>query len=373
MRAVTGPVVAVTLGLSAVACGGTEERPTGGSVAYVLGVHANAPAAASTSVLDDAVSGQAKLTVVLADGEPKILVARDLTAKAANDDAKRKEREDRKKELRGTLSQARPAKPEVDLLAAIDLGARSLDREPRRMVVESSGLSTTGSLSFLAPGMVLAEPEEIADDLQRKKLLPALGGVTVRLRGIGDTEPPQPRPGIHERSNLVAIWREVLTRAGATVEVDDQPRTGKAPDDAPAVSLVPLTPVTVAAPKAEETVPLPASAFFVADKAELLDRAAAVDALRPFAEHVKQAGGRIDLVGTTARVGDKEGQVALSGQRAEALRVVLVDDLGVPADRVTSSGVGSYHADYVADHDAEGNLLPDKAALNRTVRITIRR
>ncbi|WP_447007191.1 OmpA family protein [Saccharothrix isguenensis] len=367
---VVAAVLAACTGDVACACAAADQ----GSVAYVLGAHANRPAVASPDILDDAVERQTTLSVIRADGKPEVVITADLVSKAPGPNARNKEVRDRKADLRAKLSSVRPTTAELDLLAAIELGARSLAREPKTMVVESSGLSTTGALSFAKPGMLMAAPAEVADALERGGHLPALGGIRVTLRGLGDVMPPQQVLGTPERSNLIAIWKEVLTRAGAQVEPPDQrPLTGPTWTDAPPVATVPVTPASVdfGAPEPRVTRPLPAAAFFVADSAELLDRANAVAVLRPFAEHVRRSGGRLDLVGTTARVGDRPGQVALSTDRANAMRSLLVDELGVPEDRVGASGVGSYHADYVVDHDDHGHLLPDKAGLNRTVRVTV--
>ncbi|WHT17566.1 hypothetical protein N8J89_31215 [Crossiella sp. CA-258035] len=345
-----------------------------GSVAYVLGTHANRPAVASPDLLDDAVDRQATLAVVRADGKPEVVITADLVSRAPGPDARNKEVRDRKADLRAKLSSVRPTTAELDLLAAIELGARSLERKPKTMVVESSGLSTAGALSFGKPGMLMAAPKEVADALERGGHLPILGGIRVTLRGLGDVMPPQQVLSTPERSNLIAIWKEVLTRAGADVQPPDQrPMNGPAWTEVPPVATVPVTPASVDLGRLEdrETRPLPAAAFFVADSADLLDRADAVEVLRLFAEHVRRSGGRLDLVGTTARVGDRSGQVSLSTDRANALRTLLVDELGVPGDRVGASGVGSFHPDYVVDHDDQGHLLPDKAALNRTVRVTV--
>jgi hypothetical protein len=45
----------------------------------------------------------------------------------------------------------------------------------------------------------------------------------------------------------------------------------------------------------------------------------------------------------------------------------LLLDLGVPADRLTVEGLGSYFRGYVTDHDAACRLIPQGAAANRTV------
>ena len=64
--------------------------------------------------------------------------------------------------------------------------------------------------------------------------------------------------------------------------------------------------------------------------------------LEPIAEQLAAAAGaRVTLTGTTADVGDAQGQVALSlATRAGGACQFLVD-LGVPASSMTAVGLGS--------------------------------
>lgn len=341
-----------------------------GSVAYVLGEHANAPAAADPRVLADAVTQQRKLTVVEADGVPRVVVSTDLAAAKSQCEAQRRERAQRLDQLRGQLAGVRPENAETDLLTAIDLGARALTVAPKRMVVESPGLPTKGAVLFQEPGMLQAVPDEVADNLRERNELPDLTGVDVQLRGFGDTMAPQQPLTIAERKNVIAIWTAVLTKAGAHVTVDSSPRQGRALTDAPPVTPVPVQPITSSATGPQV---LPAAEYFAGDSADLVDRGHAKETLRPFAEKALAENASVDLVGTTARVGDRDGQVRLAEARAQALREVLVQDLHLPAERVHTAGEGSYGPTYVTDHDAAGHLLPAPAAQNRTVRISLRK
>jgi outer membrane protein OmpA-like peptidoglycan-associated protein len=347
-------------------------HPDHGSVAYVLGVHANAPASADADkLLSEAVDQQQVLTVVAVDGEPRIATSIDLLSAAQNPDSRQREEEQQKYQLRAALAGLQPKTAEVDLLAGIALGARSLNHAPKTMVVEDSGVSTKGVLRFQQPGMPDADPNEVADSLQRQgELPPDLKGVNVVLRGFGDVVLPQQALGIAKRNNVIAIWKAVLTRAGANVSVDDTPRQGNSwPDNAPAVTPIPIAESPL--PSVVEPVALPAAEYFEPDSGRLIDADRAVEVLRPFAEEATRSGADIDLIGTTARDGDRDGQIQLSRQRAEVLKTLLVEQLNVPADKVTTDGVGSYGPTYVPDHDAAGNLLPAAAAQNRTVWISI--
>src|SRR3712207_2327767 len=67
-----------------------------------------------------------------------------------------------------------------------------------------------------------------------------------------------------------------------------------------------------------------ADVAFQPNSAELLDPAAARNVLQPIAEQLVETGATATLTGTTARVGDLDGQVDLSERRAQAVRGELV-------------------------------------------------
>jgi outer membrane protein OmpA-like peptidoglycan-associated protein len=55
--------------------------------------------------------------------------------------------------------------------------------------------------------------------------------------------------------------------------------------------------------------------------------------------------------------------------RADAVKALLVD-MGVPAERIDTRGVGTNHPDHVPDLTEDGVLLPGPAAQNRAVFVT---
>lgn len=92
--------------------------------------------------------------------------------------------------------------------------------------------------------------------------------------------------------------------------------------------------------------------------------------LKPFAQLLADdRSRRVTLTGTTARVGSREGQIALATERAVAVQNILVE-LGADPGQIDTVGVGSYFPEYITDHDPAGVLLPGPAQQNRTVRIT---
>ena len=113
------------------------------------------------------------------------------------------------------------------------------------------------------------------------------------------------------------------------------------------------------------------SVQFVSDSAQLRDPEMAKKKLASIAANLVDSGSSVRLTGTTATDGTEAGRLELSRLRAEAVKDTLVE-LGVPAERITTRGVGTHHRDHVDDLDADGHLIPGKAAQNRTVILTVR-
>jgi OOP family OmpA-OmpF porin len=351
--------------------GCSEEQPYHGSLAYVYDAHANSLRGVYDKVVEQAVVDQRQFVMVPIDGDPQHLATADLRSTANNAAGRDVEREDLAAQVRAKLNEARPKVPEVNLLDAIFLASRELTVAPKFMTIDSSCLSTKGALQFQQDGMIYADPKDVADDLARRKLLPDLRGIKITLRGCGDVVAPQEELDLATRTNLIAIWVEVLTRAGAEkpVIVDKTERKGEAWPNAPYVTPIKLAKIAEPGPRTNPP-PLPAAAFFKPDEATLIDQGAAIDAIRPLAAYVLDTGSVVSLLGTTARDGTRQGQIDLSVRRAEVIRGLFIE-LGVPAERVSADGAGSYSCKYVPDLDASGNLLPDKAAQNRAVHVAV--
>jgi OmpA-OmpF porin, OOP family len=270
----------------------------------------------------------------------------------------------------------RPGAPGVDDLAALDLAADAAhaDGLPHAvLVLLDSGLDDRGALSFTTPGMLAAEPSEVAGQLEATGNEPDLRGFTVELVGIGFTAPPQAPLDAKWRGNLTAIWRAVVTSAGAAAVVIPQPAQGASVRTSEPVKLitVPADEPVRPAPGAHIVFTGASPVRFEPNTTVFVDPAAAVRALRPIAEWLAANRSRHALlVGTTADVGPMSGQVALSRQRASRVRGVLLA-LGAARTQITIHGVGSDFAAFVPDRNASGTLLAGPATLNRSVRITL--
>jgi OmpA-OmpF porin, OOP family len=350
-----------------------------GPMAFAVSGRANSPEPglpqavqdATTSVLTRSVDQnyRPRITLVNVDGRPVSAGSETFSSDAGNGIAAE---DDRNTFLNGfgeALTGLRAQTPEVDVLTALDLAGRSAGGpRPGTVVLVDSGLSTVAPLDFRQRGLLDAPPNETVDALRATNSLPGLQGETVVLAGLGDVAAPQAALSPAQRSSLVALWTAVAQAGGAScVAVVDEPRGGDAPSDVPPVSPVDVPPPPTITPGQATTLPDDNSVGFQPDTAEFRDRNAARAVLTPFAQFVSAApNNRLALTGTSARAGTPESQVDLSTRRAEAVKALLVE-LGAPADRITTRGVGSQFPGYVEDVGPDGRQLPGPASQNRTV------
>jgi outer membrane protein OmpA-like peptidoglycan-associated protein len=356
----------------AAGCGASSDGDPG-ALALIVGAHSNMVAPSLITAVREEIDTASGLgspaTVIVPDGTPAVSAALELAT--PNDNPLYKQ--DQVNQLNTLIDNTRADSPEVDLLAALSLAARSVTDAagPRTIIVIDSGLQTAGALRFQdQDGALLdANPAEVVDLLRRTQQLPDLTGMRVVFTGLGDTAPPQPPLPQPARAVLVQLWQEIVTAAGGTTEIKQAPLPStRTLDGLPPVSVVPVAVRSVGPPPAV-TVLRDGTVGFLPDQAAFRDPAQARAVLADYAREIRN-GKRAVLTGTTASVGDPAGRVRLSRDRANAVRNLLIE-LGAPADRIAARGVGSDFPGYVPDRDAQGNLDPLAAAQNRQVVIEL--
>ena len=368
--AASAAAVAMTAaGCAARADDGEDGTATPGAVALVIGAHSNMPRPVligqAARARDLAVAQNSYVSVIVADGAPFELTHESLGSDG--DEETREDRETLSERVDETVGQARAKNAEVDLLTAVDLAARDLSDKPglHTIVVVDSGLATAGPLNFLEPGLLDAEPQEIADTLDDLGLLPDLRGDAVVFQGLGDTAAPQPPLDRARRTQVQAIWTTVAKKAGATsVAVEQAPLEGS-----PVEGLPPVTPVATdpGYSCADGVVTLDGGVVsFQPSSDAFLDQEAAEAVLRPLAERVVSQNLKAVIFGTSDSVGDLEAQKKRSGLRAQHVADTFIR-MGVPIPQLAVEGLGSDFDAFVPDRDAAGRLVPAKAALNRKV------
>jgi len=230
-----------------------------------------------------------------------------------------------------------------------------------------SGLQTVDPLDFRQE-FLTASPTDISNWLKVNGLLPDLAGRTVLLAGLGDTAAPQPALNDALRRGLVAIWRQIAREAGAScVATVTAPAVGAALEGLPPVSVVPLpqTP-SLRLSCLPASFPTASTIGFVGDSTTFRDPAAAGATLRALAEDIRKRNRRVTVTGTAASGRTRDVELSVSLGRARAVAQELVR-YGVPADLVIVRAVGSDFPGFVDDVDAEGTLIPVRAATNRSV------
>lgn len=370
------PVIGGALAFGLLLCSGCGNNQTGsapGALAVIVGAHSNmvAPSLldAVKTEIDSASALGSPATVIVDDGSPT--AAAPVSLKTANDNPLY--RQDQVTQLKKSIDRTRADSPEVDLLAAITLAARSVSDAtgPKTIVVIDSGLQTTGALRFQDQGGALlnANPDEVVAALRRTQQLPTLTGIRVVFTGLGDTAAPQPPLPTPARTVLVTLWTKIIESAGAQAEIKQAPLPNTR-------TLNGLPPVTVVPVAAQSIGPLPSitvlrdgTVGFIPDQAAFRDPDQARAVLADYAKAI--AGGKTALLtGTTASDGTTDYRRKLSEQRANAVRDLLIS-LGAPVDRIRTRGLGSDFPGYVPDHDQKGNLDPLPAAQNRQVIIEL--
>jgi outer membrane protein OmpA-like peptidoglycan-associated protein len=358
---------------------------TAGPLVIAQAVHANVPAPA----LPPTVAALLRTVVAVpagTDGPPVSLVAIDgrpwvsagpqaFRSDAGNDEALAADRDQFVASVAATAVATRANTAEVDDLAGVDLAARTVHASSATGTVAfvDAGLPTTGPLDFRRPGLLDADPADVVAALRAQHALPDLTGLTVLAFGIGDTAAPQVPLDLARQTRLRELWTALLTASGATcVSVNPWPRTGASAAGLPPVGVVPVpAPPVIDLTTATPTVlPDDSTVGFRPGLDVLRDPRAAAEVLRPVAALLAaDPARRLDLTGTTARWGADAGQVDLSLRRARTVARLLAD-LGAPADRITTHGVGSHFPGYQPDQGPDGTLLPGPAAHNRTVILT---
>jgi outer membrane protein OmpA-like peptidoglycan-associated protein len=379
--AVTLAAIASTIALVAglAACSGGPpplQAPAAdpAAVAVVTG-DANSPAAIETpaieAMLDRAFDHNAGFAVVDAGGRPQ-LFATTLGGTFGNSDAENAARAEQVPAAIHALDKIIPATSESDPWTAVSEAIGWLhDQGGGTLVMENSGLGTTGFLNYRQPGLLEADPAELVAFARAHHEEPDAVGIKVILLGIGWTAPPQSALDAPERASLVSQWAALLKAAEAQVSIDQTPLTGPPPVGAPEVNLVTTTQVNWKPPPgtcgaAFNTTEL----YFIVGTAKLRDLAAATSALQNVVAELKANRQVATITGTTSSEGGSAINIPLSKERAQAT-AQLMRSMGLPLSQIGKViGLGNHFQGYVPDIGPGDVLLPGPAAENRQVIIS---
>ncbi len=362
------------------ACG-TDIAP---GLAIAVGSHSNSPAPhlpandlhELLAPLEQAAESNSKsrhgVTLVQVDGDPTVACPIVYFNNAKNGPAKSQARDSFEATVLDQISRVKADGPESDPLKALAIAGDAAG-DGGTVVLLDSGLQTRTPLNFgQSSGLISASPDTVVAALRNEGELPDLGHRRVILAGIGYTAAPQAQPSLGQRGDLIALWYDIATAAGAEeVTVKKQPSVDSPLTGLPEVSRVKLPKVVNVPLRCGGTATLfdsgPVS--FIKDSTEFVDNKKATAALTDYARQiVDNPSWTVRVVGNIAHYGRNDaGQVnGLSRGRAERVADVLLG-LGVDRERIKAVGGGwGPVPNKTAPPDVESDPL------NRRVSITAR-
>lgn len=373
------------------ACGGDnagsdhQRSPTGclesntGPVALLASGRQNSPAARLDgpvrSLVADAIDHGRTIYLVNVDGKPNLLRKFSFPNLPSNS-SRTAEIDASISRVAAALAAVRADDPQVDDLAALTLGAGLVRDQDGTVVLLDNGLQTVAPNDFTQPGVLGAQPDDIAKFLTTSRQQIDLHGVAAGFAGLGATTAPQQPLTNAQSTNLKAIYTRIAATSGARcTQIVDIPFAATPVPSDQSVSVVPIpsaTPFTATAPLRAPIVLDSTVIAFQPDTADLVDPAAARSTVQPLIDALRRDRTiHATLTGTCASGSDRTGPdpIQLSTARAATIATLLTT-AGVPATQLTSLGVGTTFPEFTPDLDTNGNLLPGPAARNRSVRIT---
>jgi outer membrane protein OmpA-like peptidoglycan-associated protein len=384
---------AVVLAVAApmVACGNKDKvqveqpPPMTSDVAVVVSIHQNAPKISGRQVLKalpELTNGD-RLTAIGVDGtvDGQVIVDGKTIGTAKSRPDRLNAISQAKQELVAKIDGAAAEATESDPLAAIAVAARQLKGSAalnKTLVIADPLLPTAGDLQFQRLGFDWTT-EDIWERLNSHKPtnLPDLRDINVIVVGLGATMSPQEALDEGRKKQLEDLWRTILIRSGAkgkTVHFDSAVIAAEPSTSRFKVSVVPVKRPEPSGPKPqpcnEQVIP-ETVVQFKPDVAEFHAPEQARRAAERVAEAFKNCPGRLTVTGTTSSWGTEAGRKRVSTDRAVAFRGLLADVLDVSPASIIAVGVGMHFSHFVNDRSRAGELIPELAIRNRTVRVTV--
>lgn len=358
-----------------------EETSGMNAVCYAIAPTANSQGLNMSSPLVqdtiyDTILEYGYISVLVVDGEPEMVAADsydiDAQYKKASKEKLKTDARAKATNLIAYMESQVANDAQVDYLEGLRMAVRSLSSlkgyDSKTIVVIGTGLSTQGTLNF-QNNLLSVEPEAVLDQLEEKNEIPDFTGITVVWQQMGDVASPQEDLSQTQRKRLQEIWGGIVERGNGTFVFNDIMAN---PVDTevsyPAVDTVELpteSPVgfdevmfhTEDEGILEEPVMLTEEQVsFVPDKATYLNEEEAVATIQPIADYlIEHEQITVLLAGTTAGDEDSDYTMALSQERADAVRDTLIK-LGVDESRIVTVGLGSSNPWHVYAAGYEGSI-----------------
>lgn len=352
---------------------------------FVVSNAANSPTlgdSAQTLVGELALNDGDSVSVIVADGRPELLGSLNVDLSSANNPEQKKQRlELIRTDLTNALNTA-PNDSEVDIVAALQLAARTLqDKQGRKQLILALPLlSTTGVLNMAEEeDLFMTEPAAAAQKLAAAGYAPKLQGITIKAYYAFDLSGIQPALNATAKTWLTDFWTSYLVDqcGAANLQYAADLPTGQEPPDTavlPPVSVIAMPEEKIdftdlIERSAEEGTPVALTenqVAFLPDSVQLKDPAQAGGIFKEVASAMARHEEVHYLVtGTCAAVaGESEEHLKdFSQQRAAAVVEQLIQ-CGVSPERLTPVGLGALEWSLRADNDEDNRavyLIPSTA------------
>lgn len=269
---------------------------------------------------------------------------------------------------------------EVDLLKAIELGARQVNSSrftgKTDFYVFDPGISTK-SLNFMLIDLETIDPSIIVAALKDKKMLPDLTNCgTIKWFNIGDVDYEISSTKVE---GIKSIWKAIIEASGgevvfytdpATQSFDENlnlPYVSKLPNDGIGIEDLDGLQSDVTLAEEQPIVMTETELGFNPGECTFVDLETAEKKLSNLKDFLAtDSGTDILIAGTTADWGSEEYQINLSTNRAETVKSYLVNN-GIADERIETIGLGSGSKFYKYDKESDGTLSPVAAAGNRLI------
>lgn len=270
----------------------------------------------------------------------------------------------------------KPDTEEIDILSALYNAQKALSKDDglkKKIVIFSSGISTTGILNFSEnPKLIEEDPSSIVNKLNKAKSIPDLTGVEIIWHGFGIVEPPQENLTKINEYRLKNIWNAILKECNATIvgetingEISDEQDyiSEEFRKDYPDVSNAEFPTII----EFDET-----QVQFESGTANFLDENEVYKDLKPYADLIRESGcEKFYIVGSTASADNNDKCLALSYKRAEAVKKVLCSyEVSPSYFEVYGIGREDFKGEFewrVNDLNTDGTLNETFAKKNRKV------
>lgn len=335
--------------------------------------------------------------VVEADGTPSVCmsgVIPDFTEQQYSTEMISRANQQVYSSILAKLSGIAPDSNQVDLAAAISTGVRSLrstegDGRENILVMYTSGISTSGLINMVDVPASNLDVDKSADEISQTLGLD-MTNIRVIFYALGDVSGDQPALSENERRILKDFYTKLFENMGtndvnfidcATAEGSyNYPETVVSVMETEKVDSG-LKPTTVGFEKDANGTSnidqvfdtgdvLSLEIFFEGDSTEFSDKSAASETLSYVADYMRRNRTfKLSILGTTAAAGNPDECKDFSKKRAAKVKDLLCSDFDISEDRIKVFGCGYSSSLYIPDTNADGSLIEESAALNRTVKM----